>query len=210
MTSSITTDYVNETEFRAYINTQGTGRPDAVANAITAASRSVDAYCGRYFYALDATYYVTAESLWTLCLGDVDISTSSGFALHTDDSQDGTYSTAWTLNTDYVLEPINQTRSGITGWPYTRIRAVGSLSFPLIYLPTQRETCKLTGTFGWATVPTPVKQATQIIAAQYFKLSDAPLGVAGFGDMGVVRVRDIPQAASLLAPYRKGNSFGIA
>ena len=46
----------------------------------------------------------------------------------------------------------------------------------------------MTGLVGWTAVPTSVKQATVITASRIFKRLDSPLGVAGFGDMGVMRV----------------------
>lgn len=206
---STDTNYISDQEFRDYIRTQSSDKADLIADAIASASRAVDSYCGRHFYTVDTSYYFCADDLWYLRLDSTDIATATGLELRTDDSNAGTYGTLWTITTDFVLEPINATSNGLTGMPYTRIRAVGSKTFPLLYLPTQRDTVKITGTFGFVEVPVPVKQATKVLAAQFYKLSDAPLGVAGFGDMGIVRVRDIPQVASLLSPYRKGNSFAI-
>jgi hypothetical protein len=50
-----------------------------------------------------------------------------------------------------------------------------------------------------------VLQAAQIQAVSIFKSADAPLGVAGFGDIGVVRLRQAmhPVAMSLLSQYRR-------
>jgi hypothetical protein len=42
-----------------------------------------------------------------------------------------------------------------------------------------------------------------MLAEETFKLKDAPFGVAGFGDFGVVRVRENPAVARLLAPYKR-------
>lgn len=60
----------------------------------------------------------------------------------------------------------------------------------------------VTTRWGWASVPAQVKEATLILASELFKLKDAPFGVAGFGDFGVVRIRDNPKVAALLDPYR--------
>jgi hypothetical protein len=65
-----------------------------------------------------------------------------------------------------------------------------------------RRAVQITALWGWSAVPDPVKQATLIIAAEQWKLKDAPFGVAGFGEFGPIRVRDNPMAASLLARYR--------
>lgn len=102
-------------------------------------------------------------------------------------------------NTDFELEPMNGVVSGQPGWPYLRIR----LPYWTRLYATER--VQVTAKWGWAAVPSAVKQATFIIAAQYYKLPDAPLGVAGFGSgsdgFAAVKVRDLPQAWSLLCAY---------
>jgi hypothetical protein len=64
---------------------------------------------------------------------------------------------------------------------------------------------QITARWGWPAVPKPVLQAAQIQAVSIFKSADAPLGVAGFGDIGVVRLRQAmhPVAMSLLSQYRR-------
>jgi hypothetical protein len=63
---------------------------------------------------------------------------------------------------------------------------------------------EVTGTFGWATVPTAVKQATILLAMRQFKRYDSPLGIAGFSDLGAVTVRSVdPDVEKLIAPFRK-------
>jgi hypothetical protein len=63
---------------------------------------------------------------------------------------------------------------------------------------------KVTGSWGWSAVPTSIKQATIIQAARIFKRNDSPLGVAGFGDFGVMRVSGSIDAdvRQLIEPYR--------
>jgi len=63
---------------------------------------------------------------------------------------------------------------------------------------------QVTGTWGWSSVPTAIKQATIMSATRLYKRYDSPLGVLGFGDLGVVRISRIdPDIASLLMPYRR-------
>lgn len=207
---STKTDYINDQEFRDYIKSKGTEQSDLISDAITAASRAADAYCGRHFYVVEnTTRYFCADGFYCVQFG-VDLANTTGLTVLVDSDGNGTYDDTWTFDTDFILEPVNQISNGITGWPYTKLRAIGSKTFPTVTLPAQRPAVKVTGNWGWTDVPTPVKQAVKVIAAQYYKLAEAPLGVAGFGDFGVVRVRDNPQASSLLAPYRAGGSFGVA
>jgi len=60
----------------------------------------------------------------------------------------------------------------------------------------------VTGVWGWSAVPAAVQQAARLQVARVHKRIDAPFGVAGFGDMGAIRVvpfdHDVQQ---LLAPY---------
>jgi hypothetical protein len=117
----------------------------------------------------------------------------------TDEGDDGTYETTWTISTDFVLEPLNgRGRDGSTGWPYTKVVAVGSRYFPIW---SRRPSVQVTAKWGWETTPAPVVDAVLLVAAESWKLKEAPLGVTGFGDFGVVRVRDNPIVARKLAGF---------
>jgi hypothetical protein len=54
-------------------------------------------------------------------------------------------------------------------------------------------------------VPKAIETATMIQASRIFKRFDSPLGVAGFGDFGAVRVSRFlePDVEQLVMPYRK-------
>ena len=54
-----------------------------------------------------------------------------------------------------------------------------------------------------------VKQATVIQSSRLFKRLDSPLGVAGFGDLGAIRVGRYldPDVEQLLMPYRIMRNF---
>jgi hypothetical protein len=64
---------------------------------------------------------------------------------------------------------------------------------------------QVTAVFGWPAIPEPVTQATIIQASRIFKRYDSPLGVAGFGDLGAIRVSRYldPDMAQLVEPYRR-------
>lgn len=199
-------DYITTAELRDYLkDPSGTQNPTAIAAAISAASRAVDAFCGRHFYQTTQTQYFTPEQgfLWRLDLDDMDLASTSGLTVQVEFGIDGTYPTTYTLGTDFIAQPINQSVGGVDGWPYTWLQSVNGKLWPPRYAGFQRDTVKITGQWGWPAVPLPVKQATKILAAQFFELGGAPFGVAGFGDFAAVRVRDNPIAASLLGPYAK-------
>jgi hypothetical protein len=55
-----------------------------------------------------------------------------------------------------------------------------------------------------------VKQAVLLRAAALWKRKDAPYAVAGFGDLGLIRVREDPDVVSLLSRYMHGSLAVIA
>ena len=53
-------------------------------------------------------------------------------------------------------------------------------------------------------MPVDIKQATILLAMRQFKRYDSPLGVAGFGDIGAIRVGRIdPDVDALIQPFKK-------
>lgn len=162
--------------------------------AIESASRQIDGHCERVFYNGTATRIYAPSDSYVTEIDDLITLTQ----LET--SSDGkSFDTTWGSD-DYQLEPLNGIAGGLV-MPTNTIRAVGDYLFPVI---GREATVRITGNFGWSAVPTAIKQATLILAQRQFKRYDSPLGVAGFGEIGVVRVSRIdPDVASLIAPYRR-------
>lgn len=50
---------------------------------------------------------------------------------------------------------------------------------------------QVTARWGWPAVPSEVTEATLLLASRLFKRKDSPQGVAGFGDLGVVRISTV-------------------
>jgi hypothetical protein len=168
---------------------------------VESASRHIERYCERTFTAGSATrVYAPNDSYLTETDDIISITT-----LKTSTSADGVFDTTWTAS-DYQLEPLNGIAGGVYT-PYTQIRAVGDYLFPTVNFPNPQgeATVQVVGLFGWGTaVPTDIRQACNLLAVREFKRYDSPLGVAGFGEIGVVRVsRTDPDIESLLAPFRK-------
>jgi hypothetical protein len=176
---------------------------EALINAaVESASRLIDGYCGRSFFAGgSATRLFTAYD--SLVLQIDDLAGTANLVIESDTAADGSFDTTWDL-IDYQLEPLNQIADGITGWPYTRIRAVENYIWP-----TQggEALIRITASnWGWPSVPDPIEQACVIQSLRIFKRLDSPLGVLGFDGMGVtVRVgRGLdPDVMQMIDPYRK-------
>lgn len=176
-----------------------------LTEALESASREIDAWCDRRF---DQDVVATARLFRpvddSLIVTD-DFYSTTGLVVATDPSGAGSYATTWAAS-DYQLEPLNGVRYGQPGWPFDRIVAVGTLTVPT---GSRRPAVKVTAMWGWPAVPANVREACLIIAAESFKLGDAPFGVAGFGEFGPVRVRMNSRAQQLLDPYRR-LSMGLA
>jgi hypothetical protein len=164
--------------------------------AVESASRMVDSYTQRYFYnAGTATRIFAPQDSYVTEIDDLVSLTT----LQTSDGDN--FGTTWAAK-DYQLEPLNGNVDGLTGHPTTRIRAVDDFIFNVL---DGEATVRVIGTWGWSAVPIAVKQATVIQAARIFKRNDSPLGIAGFGDMGAIRVgvQLDPDVKHLIDVYRK-------
>lgn len=191
-------NYATLPELKSYLRIDNTTDDSELTDALTSASRGIDKYCDRSFgkdTSATARVYYPDDA----CVVRVDdFHTTTGLIVKTDSGDDGTYETTW-LVTDFQLEPLNGIVDGEIGWPFTRVRAVVG-NFPV---GARRAAVEVTAQWGWAAVPASVKQSCLIMAAETFKLRDAPFGIAGFGDFGMVRVRDNPMARAKLDPYRR-------
>ncbi len=196
--------YITSDDLRAYIKDSSNLDVESLDGAIVAAENQIDTLCGRYFTddgTVSSRDYF-ANDPW--CVNVDDFSTTTGLVIKTDTGYDGTFARTLTV-ADYFVEPVNGRRNSETV-PYNRISAVGTNSqfgflFPPVVSYARRPTIRVTAQWGWASIPDGVTQATKVLAAELFKLSDAPLGVAGFGEFGVVRVRENPKVRALLLPY---------
>lgn len=149
------------------------------------------------------TRYYTAER-WDFVLTDPIVTVT---ALATDVNGTGTYSQAWTSN-DYVLAPRN---ASLNSRPFTEIDVSpfsgGTLNFPTGYLGV-----KVTGTFGWPSVPAAVKQASLIQGGAIWASRTAPFGAVGGESLGgVLRMSAAlhPEARALLDAYRLRGGIAI-
>jgi hypothetical protein len=168
--------------------------------AIESASRMVDGFTARTFTnAGTAIRNFAATDGINLIIDDaIEV-----IEVASTDEVGSTY-TIW-KPTDYQLEPLNDRVDGLYS-PYTGIRAVGDFTWPVV---DQQALVRITAVYGFPAIPVAVKQATIIQASRLFKRLDSPLGVAGFGDMGAVRVSRFldPDVEQLLMPYRVMRNF---
>ena len=206
---TITNGYATRNQIKAAlrIGTADTIDDELIDNCAGAASRLIDGYCNRQFWSVGSatTRVYTAEDDFYCNIDDI---AGTAITLRTSGATDGTFDVTWSP-TDWQLEPLNGRLDGLV-WAYDKIRAVGDYLFPTVNANYGSQALvQLTAVFGWPSVPEPVTQATIIQASRIFKRYDSPLGVAGFGDLGAIRVSRFldPDMAQLVEPYRRMRLF---
>jgi hypothetical protein len=168
--------------------------------AIESASRLIDGYTYRYFYnAGTATRDFVAQDSYLTIIDDL-ISLSELKSTDEIGSEYVTWGTA-----DYQLRPVNGKQDGLNV-PYTSILSTDDLLFNIL---GEQALVRVTGVWGWSAVPIAVTQATIIQSSRIYKRLDSPLGVAGFGDLGAIRVGRAldPDVEQLVMPYRIMRNF---
>jgi len=192
---AITNGYATLEEVKAVLRLTDNVDDTLLELCTEAASRQVDGHCERVFYQTNEEIrYFTARNSYEVEIDDLVSLTTLETA---PDGQ--AFDQTWSAP-EYQLEPLNGIASGIVQ-PRTLIRAIDDLLFPTI---GGEALVKVTGVFGWDSVPIAVKQATIMQATRLYKRYDSPLGVLGFGDLGVVRISRVdPDIGALLMPYRR-------
>lgn len=206
---TITNGYATRNQVKAAlrIGTADTLDDDLIDNCVGAASRLIDGYCNRRFWqsgTAESRVYQAEDSFYC----SIDDIAGTALTLRSSTLADGTFDVTWKVS-DYQLEPLNGNLDGLT-WSYDKIRAVGDYLFPTVNANYgEQALVQVTAIFGWPSVPEPITQATIIQASRIFKRYDSPLGVAGFGDLGAIRVSRFldPDMAQLVEPYRRMRIF---
>ena len=203
---AITNGYATLNEVKAAARITDSVDDSLLEMAIESSSRLIDGYCERSFYTSGtATRYFVPRSSY-VC--DVDDLAGTAITVAVSEAVDGNYNLTLDTATDLQLEPLNRSASGVA-FPVTRLRMIGDYVFP--YNELGEASVRVTGVYGFGTaVPMAVRQACVLMSLRQFKRYDSPLGVAGFGDMGALRVSRVdPDIQALLQPYRK-NATGLA
>lgn len=197
---AIVNGYTTLAQLKATLRITDSVDDELLELAINAASRQIDGYCERTFYDMgtEVREFVPQDSFLT----EIDDLISIEY-LKTSSTGD-TFDTTWEA-ADYQLEPLNSFVGGLS-LPFTRIRAVDSKLFPVYDVKNVNAydaSVQVRGNWGFSAVPVPIEQATILYAARQYKRYDAPLGIAGFGDIGMMRIgRFDPDIEAMVSPYR--------
>jgi len=182
-----------------------------IEGKIAEASRAIDSWCGQSFAPdANATARVFRPTGSKLCRTD-PFWTTSGLVIKTDSGDNGLYETPWTSG-DYDLEPFGGELGQMWAAPYDTIRAVGSLSFPMV--AKRLRSVQVTAKWGWAAVPDVVRGACEILTVDLWARKDTPFGITqSVAEFSGLRIgRDVMAGVvSLLGPLRRyERTMGIA
>ena len=203
------TQYADKTELKAYIGLSGSGQDDNIDNALDGASRQIDKITGRRFYQDSSAQVKTYTPNNEFILDVDDISTTTGLIVKLDDNDDGTFETTLTINTDFIVEPVNPDIIKITGGttylaPFTQLRILDTRSSER-FDPSIVNNVQVTAKFGYSFIPEPIKQATLIQGLRLFKRKDAPFNILGNEQTGQIELfnKFDPDARELIKGYIK-------
>lgn len=167
---AITNGYLTLLEFKNYKG--GTGvfgsdtSDDAVIEAlIEGASRFIDNMTGKVFFSDTGTRYYSPEFADTIFIDNITTLTT----LKTDDNLDGTFENTWNTGQstgDFWLMPLNAVEKGIP-FSWIEVNPDGDYSFT-----KGRKTVEISGTWGYSSVPTEIKNACyEIVNAAFGRRS---------------------------------------
>lgn len=133
-----------------------------------------------------------------------ELSTGTAATVKVDTTDDGTFDETWVVGTDFIFTPTNLAGIGDISRPITGMRLINKT------LPTggNRDRLEVVGQWGWSTIPTAIREATKLVANELYARRNAPYGVQGFDQAGVVTsIRDTQRYRKLIERYTKGPRF---
>ena len=190
--------YLTVEEFTAYVGSEIPANAQFLQWALDAAEQAINDHCARSFNppvaGATTRVYVPGRDVVII----QDLADSVGLVIADNDVN--------VPLADVQLEPVVSWSGEVR--PYHRIRRLGGRGWTHDF---ERATVAVTSDrWGWAAVPAQVKEATAILAKDLAHVQQNRFGVAGFGEFGVVRVRDNPHVTKLLSGLRHPETMGIA
>jgi len=202
---AIVNGYATLNEIKAYLSISDTVDDTLLENLVESASRSIDRIANRRFY-LDSTASARLYRAYSdIFVYTDDIGSTTDLAVAIDENGNGTYTKSVTLNTDYILDPLT---SPSLGRPYTQLTMVSNTQmwpiFPGLTQNGLRPGVRVTAKWGWPSVPNDINMACLILTADLYKRKDAPGGILGLGDLGVVRMSPLGRdVTAMVRAYKK-------
>jgi len=202
---AITNGYATLAAMKAYLSISDTTDDTLLETLVESASRSIDKIANRRFYADTSATVRLYRAYSNVFVYTDDISSTTGLIVKVDEAGNGTYTKTLTLNTDFIMDPLT---ASALGRPFTQLTMVSNTEtwpiFPGLTQNGLRPGVQVTAKFGWPSVPSDVNVACLILTADLYKRKDAPGGVLGLGDLGVIRMSPVGRDVSqMIRAYQK-------
>jgi hypothetical protein len=216
--------YTGKEELKSRLNITDGNSDYEIQVAIQAVTNWINTYCGRHFYQLTETRTYQPDNIWELEIDDM-VSTPAVTAMtqvNLDYDGDGVYEVAWGApGTNYMLklggpgnaaDNFNVNAAGVPR-PFRQLQVLAGSApvqpagggwLPFIWPYTHLNRVQIVGTWGWNSVPPSVAQASLLLCTDVFKSKDAPWGIAGTAETGLMRVQSNPWAVEFLHDYING------
>lgn len=219
--------YTGREELKSRLNITDSNSDYEIQIAIQAVTNWINTYCGRHFYQLQETRTYQPDNIWELPVDDIvpTAAVAAATQVNLDMDGDGIYEVNWGnpappvgTGSNYVLklgtpggyaDNYNVNAAGVPR-PYTQLQAILSGPngnpvnggwLPFIWPYSHLNRVQVITTWGWATVPPSVQQASLLLCTDVFKSKDAPWGIAGTAETGLMRVQSNPWAVEFLHDY---------
>lgn len=197
--------YVGLEEMKARLGITDTSQDYELQTSIAASAGWLNSYTGRHFNRVIETRTFAPQDIYQLRIDDLADVPSS---FKVDYDGDGIYEQIWVKDVDYQLyrgqDVFNLGSTGVQ-LPWERVRVITSgKTFPFTWPFSPINRVQIAGPWGWPAVPWQIPEANRILAADLFKMKDAPFGIAGVSDLGVTRVSSNPWLVELLRPFIRG------
>ncbi len=202
---AITNGYATLTQAKTFLSITDSVDDTLLESLIESASRSIDRIANRRFYMDSSASARKYRATSPVFLFTDDISSTTGLIVKVDEDGDGVFETTFTLDSDYVMDPLT---APSLNRPFTQVTIVSNINtfpiFPGLFSNGLRPGIEVTAKWGWPAVPDDIETACLILTADLYKRKDSPGGVLGLGDLGAIRMsplgRDI---TAMVRAYKK-------
>lgn len=191
----MTDTYITLSELKTALNISDSVDDAALSSVLTSAAAAVSGYCDRYFGQV-GTIGTPVARMFAAHSVSVQVDDLVSFSnAEIDYSGDATDFTA-VGTAAFLAQPVNAATLE-PARPYTSLRPRG------VQLPGPDGWVRITGVWGWPSVPQPIKEATLLQAVRLFKSKDVPLGIVGGMDAAPMRLGAglHPDARVLCEPF---------
>lgn len=219
--------YTGREELKSRLNITDNNSDYEIQVAIQAVTNWINTYCGRHFYQMTEARTYEPDNIWELPVDDIvpTPAVAAQTVVNLDYDGDGVYETAWGnpappigTGKNYTLklgtpggyqDNYNVNAAGVPR-PYRQLQALqgaqgsnltGGGWLPFVWPYTVLNRVQVITTWGWPVIPPSVQQASLLLCTDVFKSKDAPWGIAGTAETGLMRVQSNPWAVEFLHDY---------